>query len=37
MDVPLYWQQWTLASRTLDALASALRAQAAASLRRMET
>jgi len=37
MDVPLYWQQWTLASRTLDALASALRAQAAASLSRMET
>ena len=33
VDVPLYWQQWRLASRTLDTLASALRAEAAVSLR----
>jgi LysR family transcriptional regulator, chromosome initiation inhibitor len=33
LDVPLYWQQWSLASPRLDALAAALRAQAAASLR----
>jgi LysR family transcriptional regulator (chromosome initiation inhibitor) len=33
LDVPLYWQQWTLASHSLDALASALRARAAKALR----
>ena len=33
LDVPLYWQQWGLASRTLDALAAALHAQAGIALR----
>ena len=33
LDVPLYWQQWGLASRTLDALAAALRTRAALALR----
>jgi LysR family transcriptional regulator (chromosome initiation inhibitor) len=33
LDVPLYWQQWSLTSRTLDALAAALRAQASQRLR----
>jgi LysR family transcriptional regulator (chromosome initiation inhibitor) len=32
LDIPLYWQQWTLDSPTLDALQSALRAQAKVSL-----
>jgi LysR family transcriptional regulator (chromosome initiation inhibitor) len=35
LDVPLYWQQWSLASYSLDALATSLRTQAAASLRPM--
>lgn len=34
-DVPLYWQQWALASPSLDALARSLRTQAAQSLRPM--
>jgi LysR family transcriptional regulator (chromosome initiation inhibitor) len=33
LDVPLYWQQWALASPTLNSLASAMSAQAAISLR----
>jgi LysR family transcriptional regulator, chromosome initiation inhibitor len=33
LDVPLYWQQWTLSSPSLDALATALRTHAATSLR----
>jgi len=32
LDVPLFWQQWRLASHTLDTLTSTLKAQAAASL-----
>jgi LysR family transcriptional regulator (chromosome initiation inhibitor) len=35
LDVPLYWQQWSLASYSLDTLASAMIAQAAKSLRPM--
>jgi LysR family transcriptional regulator (chromosome initiation inhibitor) len=35
LDVPLYWQQWSLASDSLDALAASLRAQAALSLHRL--
>ena len=35
LDVPLFWQRWGLASRTLDALEAALLAGAAASLRAM--
>jgi LysR family transcriptional regulator, chromosome initiation inhibitor len=35
LDVPLYWQQWGLASESLDTLAAALAAQAARSLRAM--
>ena len=33
LDVPLYWQQWGLASDSLDKLAAALSARAAVSLR----
>ncbi|HET6150208.1 MAG TPA: LysR family transcriptional regulator ArgP [Polyangia bacterium] len=33
LDVPLYWQQWSLMSPTLESLASAMTAQAAVSLR----
>lgn len=33
LDVPLYWQHWALASYSLNALAAALRVQAARSLR----
>jgi LysR family transcriptional regulator (chromosome initiation inhibitor) len=32
LDVPLFWQQWALASTSLDALAAALREQAAHTL-----
>jgi LysR family transcriptional regulator (chromosome initiation inhibitor) len=32
LEVPLFWQQWTLASPTLDALAAAIRSQTATSL-----
>jgi LysR family transcriptional regulator (chromosome initiation inhibitor) len=32
LDVPLFWQRWTLASHTLDALTAALRARAKVSL-----
>ena len=35
LDVPLYWQQWGLASPSLSRLAAALTTQAAESLRRM--
>ena len=35
LDVPLYWQQWGLASPSLSRLAAALTAQAAESLRPM--
>jgi LysR family transcriptional regulator (chromosome initiation inhibitor) len=35
LDVPLFWQQWGLASDSLDKLAAALTARAAASLRPM--
>lgn len=33
LDVPLYWQRWTLGSASLDALTAALHAEAKASLR----
>jgi LysR family transcriptional regulator (chromosome initiation inhibitor) len=35
LDVPLYWQRWTIASPSLDALTTALHAEAKASLRRL--
>ena len=35
LDVPLFWQQWGLASDSLDKLAAALSARAAVSLRAM--
>jgi LysR family transcriptional regulator (chromosome initiation inhibitor) len=35
LDVPLYWQQWSLASPSLARLAAALTEQAGASLRRI--
>jgi LysR family transcriptional regulator (chromosome initiation inhibitor) len=33
LDVPLYWQQWGLASRSLERLAAAMTAQSAVALR----
>jgi LysR family transcriptional regulator (chromosome initiation inhibitor) len=33
LDVPLYWQQWGLASESLEALASAMTAEAKTALR----
>jgi LysR family transcriptional regulator (chromosome initiation inhibitor) len=33
LDVPLFWQQWGLTSKSLDGLAAALTARAAATLR----
>jgi LysR family transcriptional regulator (chromosome initiation inhibitor) len=35
LDIPLYWQQWALASDSLNSLASAMSAQAKISLREM--
>jgi LysR family transcriptional regulator (chromosome initiation inhibitor) len=35
LDVPLYWQQWGLASESLNILATAMTSQAAVSLRAM--
>jgi LysR family transcriptional regulator, chromosome initiation inhibitor len=32
LEVPLFWQQWSLASETLDALSAALKSEAAAAL-----
>jgi LysR family transcriptional regulator (chromosome initiation inhibitor) len=35
LDVPLYWQQWALASDSLNSLAAAMSARAKVSLRAM--